>query len=118
MNSVTLYHGTSTVSAVALEEHGWRPHEWPAGPQCGNPGLLYLTTIPENALWYSQERGSDAVLEVTVEIGDLILDPEDGIRDSVEEELNPPSGPGNLATRTPLPASSFRLLPSTTKYSL
>ena len=118
MTKVTLYHGTSDQSAQALEENGWRPHAWPTGPQCGNPGLLYLTTLPENALWYSHEHGSEAVLEVVVEIDDLMVDPEDGIRDSVDEELNPPWGPGYLATRKEIPASSFRLLSPSAKPGL
>lgn len=119
MTSRTLFHGTSDENAAALCADGWRPGERSCGSQMGNPRLFYLTTTPENALWYAQDKGSSAVLEVTVDETDLIVDPQDGYRDTVEEELaGVHSLPGNLATRLALPSTAFRLLSPETKFSL
>lgn len=111
-DSMTLFHGTTQESASLLLEQGWAPHHFQSGSHCGNPGLIYLTTLRENALWYAQEKGSDAVITVEVAVVDLIVDPEDGVGETVADELQLSirSGmPASLATRTPLEASRFAL---------
>lgn len=111
MSVVTLFHGTSAESAEALLRDGWQPLSSPAGNQMGRRNLLYLTTTAENAAWYAEQKGSDTVLEVTLELDDLVVDPEDGTADTVDGELNLRHGlPGNLATCRTLPAAAFHPL--------
>jgi len=107
---VTLYHGTTEDAAGALLSGGWKPNSGRMGGNCGDPRLLYLTTEPENALWFAQEKGGSTVLAVQVPIDSLIVDPEDGSEETVEEELRQPFGiPGSVACTEPLPASTFSL---------
>jgi len=111
--TITLFHGTTTDSARLLEQNGWVPHSFPLGNHCGNPGLLYLTTTIENAMWYAQEKGDDAVVAVEIEVSALIVDPEDGIGDTVQEEFEKSSRsgmPANFATRRPIPAERFAIV--------
>lgn len=106
---ITLYHGTSSDAARHLVENGWQPHVWGQGGQCGNTAYLYLTNFPENAQWYSDEKQDGVVVELSVEIEDLIVDPEDGIGETVEEELNQRNGlPGCVALRNAIPADRIR----------
>jgi len=107
---VTLYHGTTEDAANALLSGGWKPNSGTMGGNCGNPRLLYLTTDPENALWFAQEKGGNTVLAVQVPFDSLVVDPEDGSRDTVEEELQEEFGiPGSVACTQPLPVNSFSL---------
>lgn len=109
---MTLYHGTTDESAKALTERGWEPNKWWPGGQCGQRRYLYLTNFPENASWYAEEKGSSAVVAVRdVPLGHLAVDPEDGTKDTVEEELSNPHGlPGSVVLTKPLPASHFSIL--------
>ncbi len=106
-----LYHGTSQFSADKIINEGWSPNSWGRGGQCGNPSFLYLTTLSENASWYAQQKGDGVVIEVDIpDISYLRVDPEDGIADTVEEEMNLGHGlPGNVVLVKPLPANSFTL---------
>jgi hypothetical protein len=108
-NQVILYHGTTRESADILMQNGWQPSVWSQGSHCGQTKFLYLTNEPENALWYSQEKGEHIVLNVIVNIKDLKVDPEDGICDSLEEELK--LNVGNLVLTTSLEASNFSINP-------
>jgi hypothetical protein len=105
METVTLYHGTSDESADALLARGWQPNMWPSGGHCGQPKFLYLTTTPENAAWYANEKGSERVVAVTVPVSSLLVDPEDGMDDTVAGELL--MEPGNLVLREAMPAEAF-----------
>lgn len=105
MTRIVLYHGTSEASAVALVANGWEPMSAPMGSQCGDNRYLYLTDEPADALWYANEKGSDAILAVEVPVEDLIVDPEDGIADTVEAELAS-KWPAKLAARRAIPAES------------
>lgn len=94
---ITLYHGTTQESASELMTNGWNPHQGRTGGQCGQAKYLYLTNIPENALWYAEQKGDDTIIEVEVPLSFLKVDPEDGISDTVLEELNDTHGlPGNV----------------------
>jgi len=107
---VTLYHGTTEDAADALLSGGWKPNSGTMGGNCGNPSLLYLTTEPENALWFAQEKGGNTVLAVQVPFDSLIVDPEDGSEETVEEELQMAFGlPGSVACTKPLPVEAFSL---------
>ena len=106
-----LYHGTCEDNAAHLMQHGWQPHSGMSGGNQGQTRYLYLSTDREDALWFAQEKGCDTVLAVhNIPRDSLIVDPEDGIGDTVEAELHLSHGlPGKLALIKPLPASHFQL---------
>jgi hypothetical protein len=104
----TLYHGTDNHSADHLLKHGWKPNEHHSGNQCGRKQYLYLTNHPDNARWYADQKGSNRVLKVRVHKSHLKVDPEDGIADTVHDELNIKHGlPGNVVAHVSLPAHHF-----------
>ena len=104
----TLYHGTTEDSAARLLAEGWAPNSGSIGGNCGQRRYLYLTNGAENALWFAEQKGGDVVLEVRVPADTLRIDPEDGIKDTVEEELNLSHGlPGNVVLTKRLDASAF-----------
>ncbi len=97
-HTITLYHGTCPANAKELRTNGWEPNSGVMGGNMGQKRYLYLTTDPEDAMWFANERGCDTVMKVTVPRNALIVDPEDGIADTVEDELNHASGlPGKVA---------------------
>lgn len=105
----TLYHGTTRDVADILCTQGWTPQSNAfKGSQCGNPRLLYLTNNAENALWYAEQKGDESVVSIEVAQKFLIVDPEDGIHDTVADELAG-SGPCSVALFQSLPASAFKL---------
>lgn len=110
--SVTLYHGTTPENAEALLRHGFDPETWRSGGNGGSRGHLYLTDKPENAAWFAEQLGSDTVLRLRVPAADLVVDPEDGIEDTVVKEFLTAARTGlpvTLATRTALePHNIFR----------
>lgn len=109
-NTITLYHGTTQESASALINEGWKPNSGSMGGNGGNPRLLYLTTEPENALWFAEQKGGASVLEVRVQLDDLVVDPEDGVGETVEEEFEIArrnGTPANFACRRALQAECF-----------
>jgi hypothetical protein len=85
---IDLYHGTTDESAELLLNNGWKPLEWSLGANQGQPKYLYCTTSKEDALWFSEQKGSNVVLLIKkVPLDYLIVDPEDGVNETVEEEL-------------------------------
>lgn len=115
-DELTLYHGTTEESAAVLMIHGWTPGSGSSGANQGQTRLLYLTTEPENALWFADQRGGGVVLEVVVPLSSLVVDPEDGIGDTVEEELEIARRhglPANLASKAEIEARRFSLMPPT-----
>lgn len=113
MNYITLYHGTTESSARKLLKDGWSPdHSGDfKGVNCGNGKYLYLTNSKENALWFAEQNGGNVVLEIKdIRIDNLIVDPEDGYYDSVQEELNNNRGfPAYLATTKPINNNQFKI---------
>ncbi|MCE6957732.1 hypothetical protein LAZ40_01485 [Cereibacter sphaeroides] len=106
-----LYHGTTPEAAAALLRDGWRPHAGSVGGNCGQTRFLYLTNDPLNALWFSEEKGARCVLAVTgLAPGDLKVDPEDGIGETVTDEV---SGdlPGSVVLWRPVCPQAFSLHP-------
>ena len=102
---VVLYHGTSKENEEELLKNGWEPNKRSSGSQQGNPNYLYLATTPENAEWYSSMKGNTMnVLEVSVPVNYLRVDPHDGIYNTVEEEIE--KGTSLILTK-PLNASHF-----------
>lgn len=104
----TLFHGTTLASAEILLKQGWKPNFYPAGANQGQSKYLYLTNEIENARWFSEQKGENVVLEVTVPKSSLLIDPEDGHGDTLDDELNNKFGlPGYVVCFKPLAASSF-----------
>lgn len=105
-----LYHGCCEDSADNLVARGWSPNSWTSGGNMGDRRYLYLTTGEEDALWFANEKGCDSIVAVTnVPIDCLIVDPEDGTWDTVEEELSNKNGlPGKVALTKSLSAKHFR----------
>lgn len=109
--TITLYHGTTADSAELLMQNGWQPNSFASGSQCGQSRYLYLTTQPEDALWFANEKGAETVLEIKdVPYSMLKVDPEDGTGDTIEEEVGSPYGmPGKVVLTKAIDASAFEL---------
>jgi hypothetical protein len=118
---LTLYHGTSEASASVFLADGWQPSSGTAGANQGDPRYLYLTNIPENALWFAEEGGGDVVLEIKIDTAALIVDPEDGIGETVEQEIEITERnglPALLAAKHAIPADAFTRLDPAYKMAL
>lgn len=111
-DTLTLYHGTTPSSAENLMKNGWHPNSGHIGSQMGQTRYLYLTSLPENASWYAEEKGSSTVLAVKVHKSDLIVDPEDGVGSNLDDEWRSTSQykiPANFALKNSLPDNAFTL---------
>lgn len=113
----TLYHGTTEESAESLLHNGWQPNAWSAGANRGQPKFLYLTTDPEDALWFAQQKGGSSVLEIRgLAMDDINLDPEDACCDTLADELRNPLGlPGKVVltrSKGPCHFSMFSFAPA------
>lgn len=110
-NIVTLYHGTCLSNATHMIENGWEPNVVSSGANMGQPRYLYLTTHIEDAEWFANEKGCSTVISVDVPIEYLIVDPEDGVGDTVEDELNNPYGlPGKVVLSRALGREAFEMV--------
>ena len=109
-NVPVLYHGTCEEYSDRLLKYGWSPRGI-IGGNGGQGRYLYLSTGYEDALWFAQEKGCSVVLAVrNVPIDYLIVDPEDGISDTVEQELSTSKNfPGKVALTRPLGSDHFEL---------
>lgn len=105
-SELVLYHGTTDANAADLLLNGFDVSTWRSGGNGGRRRLLYLTSDPDDARWFSNEAGCDIVLSVTVRRDALIVDPEDGIGATVEDELSHET-PAKLAAHAAIPARSF-----------
>lgn len=91
VDTITLYHGTCEDNAAALMRQGWTPYRAPMGGNMGRRCYLYLSTDPEDARWFSNQKGCDVVMAVRdIPVALLRVDPEDGSSDTVEDELTLP----------------------------
>lgn len=109
-NSLTLYHGTSLSSAKNLIKNGWEPRSNRyMGSQQGNPVYLYLTTDIEDAEWFADEKENGVVIKVeNIPLSYLKVDPEDGVGDTIDDEINSQHGlPGKLVLYKPLHSNHF-----------
>lgn len=76
--TLTLYHGTCYNNGAKLIDNGWKPLSGLVGGNMGNPNYLYLSSEPEDALWFAEERGCNTVVEISdIPIDYLRPDPED-----------------------------------------
>ena len=112
VDTITLYHGTCPESAKILLANGWTPRTSSPGANMGQSQYLYITIDAEDALWFAQEKGCDTVLKVdNVPISILRVDPEDGVSDTVYDELNSSSGaPGKVVAFRPLGKEHFSVV--------
>ena len=111
-NTLKLYHGTSLRNANLLLKNGWHPNKVSRGANQGQTKYLYLTTEPLDALWFAEEKGESTILQVMVPIDYLIVDPEDGVGETVDEELKISKRlkmPAKFALIKELEASNFDL---------
>jgi hypothetical protein len=94
-----LYHGTCKENAKNILKNGWQPNSGQQGGNMGQTKYLYLSTGYEDALWFANEKGCNSVIKVVnVPKSCLIVDPEDGLEDNLDDELNLPYGmPGKIA---------------------
>ncbi len=108
-----LYHGTCPPNAAALLREGWAPRTGRRGPNGGNPAYLYVSSDPQDARWFAEQRGCDTVVEVRDVPPDALgVDPEDGLGKTVEDEIEQARRvnlPAKLTIRRPIPASHFRV---------
>jgi len=113
-STITLYHGTSADSGNALVASGWKPNQWAVGGNCGSSRYLHCTTGRDDALWFAEEKGESTLVEVRdVAFAALIVDPDDGIGETVLDELaiaERTGFPAKLALKQPLRAGYFRLV--------
>lgn len=78
VNTLDLYHGTCPENLDNLLKNGWLPRTTGVGGNMGQPKYLYVSSDPEDALWFSQEKGCNTVIKISnVPISYLKPDPED-----------------------------------------
>lgn len=112
-NVLTLYHGTCEDNGKYLIQNGWTPSSGNQGGNMGNPSYLYLSSDPEDALWFAEEKGCGTVVKVEgVPITHLRPDPEDeaGFRMSelLDRIQNTPF-PAKFVLTVPLDSPHFSL---------
>lgn len=109
-----LYHGTTPEYARLLLEQGFIPGTVSSGANGGQGRYLYLTSVEENALWFAEQKGEGVVLAIEdVREEELLVDPEDGVGESVAEELatSKRNGlPANFVLKQVVEASRFKLV--------
>ncbi len=87
--TLTLYHGTCPENANELINNGWKPSDGGMGANMGNPKHLYLSSEPEDALWFAQEKGCGTLVEIkNIPIEYLRPDPEDEAGYKMGELIN------------------------------
>jgi hypothetical protein len=110
---LTLYHGTCGDNGKNLIENGWEPIITGYGGNMGNPNYLYLSSEPEDALWFAEEKGCDTVIEVVnVPIKYLRPDPEDEAGFTMKElldRINTSGFPAKFVLTKPLDNTHFKI---------
>lgn len=110
--TLTLYHGTCEENGIALIKSGWQPSTKNYGGNMGNPSYLYLSSEPEDALWFAEEKGCNTIIEViNIPIDYLMSDPEDEAGFTMKDLLDRVdiSGfPAKFALTKPLNSSHFK----------
>ncbi len=111
---ITLFHGTTKESAEMLMKTGWVPNSGRITANMGNRKYFYLTSDPEDALWFANEVGDETVLMVSnIPISGLYPDPDDSSGYSLEELLKSMyKHPSKFIVKTPISASQFSIYKS------
>jgi hypothetical protein len=87
--TLTLYHGTTENNAKNLLNNGWQPNSNSQGSNMGNSKYLYLTSLPEDALWFADENGGNVVMKIkNIPLSYLQPDPDDESGYTMEELLD------------------------------
>ena len=60
--TLILYHGTCEGNGKNLIENGWKPTNSWYGGNMGNPNYLYLSSEPQDALWFAEEKGCNTAV--------------------------------------------------------
>lgn len=89
---ITLYHGTCKINSQQLLKNGWKPNSSSQGSNMGQTKYLYVTTEPEDAMWFANQKGCNSIIEITTTIDNIIPDPEDEAGYTKTELLNDKSG--------------------------
>lgn len=77
-NVITLYHGTCDINANHLVNNGFKPNLFGYGGNMGDSKYLYLSSDPEDALWFAEQRGCKSIVEVKdIPLNFLKPDPDD-----------------------------------------
>ena len=109
---LTLYHGTCKENADNLVENGWEPSNR-IGSNMGQGRYLYLSSEPEDALWFAQEKGCDTVVEVKdIPIEFLRPDPEDEAGFTMNDllkRIDETEFPAKFALRQELSSHYFKI---------
>ena len=83
------------------------------GGNMGKPNYLYLTSDPQDALWFAQEKGCNTIVEVSnITINYLKPDPDDEAGFTMEELLDrmkTTKFPSKFILNKPLEKSYFKL---------
>jgi len=110
---LTLYHGTCDENAKNLVENGWYPINTTFGGNMGNPKYLYLSSAPEDALWFAEEKGCNTIVQIVdIPIDYLRPDPEDEAGFTMKELLNridTSKFPAKFILTIPLNNSHFKI---------
>jgi len=109
--TLTLYHGTCEANGKNLIENGWKPLNNGYGGNMGNPKYLYLSSEPEDALWFAEEKGCNTVIMLlNIPIENLRPDPEDESGFSMSELINRiDKFPAKFILTIPLDKTYFKL---------
>lgn len=113
ITTITVFHGTCEENANLLVKNGWQPNNHIKGSQQGQTRFLYVTNMIENAKWYANEKGCDSIVKILVPLSSLMVDTEDGIGDSVEEELSLSKlnkTPANMVIYKPIDSKFFEII--------
>jgi len=110
--NLTLYHGTCDANGKFIIENGWVSRNSGYGSNMGNPNYLYLSSEPEDALWFAQEKGCNMIIEVMdIPIEYLRPDPEDEAGFTMKDlydRMNTNGMPSKFILTKPLDKSHFR----------
>ena len=111
--TLTLYHGTCDSNGKNLIENGWKPMSDGYGGNMGNPNYLYLSSEPEDALWFAEEKGCNTVIEIiNIPIDYLRPDPEDEAGFTMKkllDRIDTNGFPSKFILTKPLDKTHFKL---------
>ena len=113
-NTITLYHGTCLNNANELVKNGWKPNIYGSGSNMGDANYLYLSSDPDDALWFANEKGCQTIIELkNIPLDFLIPDPEDEAGFTMLEllqRINNTNYPAKFALYKELPSEFFKII--------
>lgn len=113
-DTITLYHGTCLPNAHNLIKNGWKSINKSYGGNMGNQNYLYLSSEPEDALWFAEEKGCDTIIIVkNIPVSFLRPDPEDEAGFSMGDlldRINNTKSPSKFILTKELNSNHFEIL--------